>query len=433
MKVSAQQSAARSGGTNKFDELFLTPTMGAADPEARDRIFRDEPARDLFGTDEDAGSNNPANPDNPSNNKSTTVVNADIFDTVSALEGPFAFNFGNYKVMVQDSADEIGPAEGDREPTVQDTGSPYPYGARPQSPAAEFPGLRPFSPQQVRVMSYNINNFFDNKDDPNKDDEFDETTDREPEKQQRAVDVINDVLKRPDVIALQEVENQGVVDRLAAAAGGYRAFHEEGNDNRSIDNAFLIKNSVRVSNVRQLGKGEEEPESIPADQDCSDRRGLLFDRPPLAADIRTRNGQTFTVFANHFAAKGGGSEAEEGGRSRSLFPPPGSPPMPPPPGCESSQSGWDSAWPSLMATVRAVPGGLSGVMTWGSCPIFSSMIVNPKSSRALPVTRTIAPFGMLSRLDRCGPAPSGSAVPRTKPTKIPSEVAGLWSSSAISS
>ena len=317
MKVSAQQSAARSGGTNKFDELFLTPTMGAADPEARDRIFRNEPARDLLGTDEDAGSDNPANTDNPSNNKSTTVVNADIFDTVSDLEGPFAFNFGNYKVMVQDSADETGEGavETDREPTVQDTGSPYPYGARPQSPAAEFPGLRPFTPQQVRVMSYNINNFFDNKDDPNKDDEFDETTDREPEKQQRAVDVINDVLKRPDVIALQEVENQGVVDRLAAAAGGYRAFHEEGNDNRSIDNAFLIKNSVQVSNVRQLGKGEEEPESIPPDQDCSDRRGLLFDRPPLAADIRTRNGQTFTVFGNHFAAKGGGSEAEEGGRS----------------------------------------------------------------------------------------------------------------------
>jgi predicted extracellular nuclease len=317
MKVSAQQSAARSGGTNKFDELFLTPTMGAADPEARDRIFRNEPARDLLGTDEDAGSDNPANTDNPSNNKSTTVVNADIFDTVSDLEGPFAFNFGNYKVMVQDSADETGEGavETDGEPTVQDTGSPYPYGARPQSPAAEFPGLRPFTPRQVRVMSYNINNFFDNKDDPNKDDEFDETTDREPEKQQRAVDVINDVLKRPDVIALQEVENQGVVDRLAAAAGGYRAFHEEGNDNRSIDNAFLVKNSVQVSNVRQLGKGEEEPESIPADQDCSDRRGLLFDRPPLAADIRTRNGQTFTVFGNHFAAKGGGTEAEEGGRS----------------------------------------------------------------------------------------------------------------------
>ncbi len=59
MKVSAQQSAARSGGTNKFDELFLTPTMGAHDPEARDRIFRNEPARDLLGTDEDAGSDNP--------------------------------------------------------------------------------------------------------------------------------------------------------------------------------------------------------------------------------------------------------------------------------------------------------------------------------------------------------------------------------------
>jgi len=199
MRVNAQQSAARSGGTNKFDELFLTPTKGAGDPEARDRIFRNERARDLFGTDEDAGSNNPENPDNPNNDKSTTVVNADLFDRVRDLEGPFAFNFGNYKVMVQDSEDETGEgaAETDREPTVQDSGAPYPYGARSRNPAVEFPGLRAFTPQQVRVVSYNINNFFDNKDDPNKDDEFDETTDFEPEKRRRAVDVINNVLKRP--------------------------------------------------------------------------------------------------------------------------------------------------------------------------------------------------------------------------------------------
>lgn len=159
MRVSFADSTANSGGTNKFDELFLTPGS------VRNRVFRTDTDQhpELFATDEDAGSGNPEDPDNPSNPKSTTTVNADLFDKVGGLVGPFAFNFGNYKVMVQEG----------REPTVSDTGVPYPYQARPRDRNSDIAGLRAFNDAtQLRVLSYNLNNYFDNTDDPDKDDDL---------------------------------------------------------------------------------------------------------------------------------------------------------------------------------------------------------------------------------------------------------------------
>jgi predicted extracellular nuclease len=177
----------------------------------------------------------------------------------------------------------------------------------------------------VRVVSYNINNFFDNQDDPNKEDDLDEDTDRLNEKITRSVDAIDRIMQRPDVIALQEVENDAVLQQLVTAlnngeSGGerYRGFLFEGNDERGIDNALLVKERVNPSNPRQLGRTEPEPETIPAEEDCSDVEGLLFDRPPLAVDVTAPNGLKFTVFANHFKAKGGGEQGDvegEGGGS----------------------------------------------------------------------------------------------------------------------
>jgi predicted extracellular nuclease len=349
MRVRFPTSIANSGGTNKFDELFLNPGT------ERDRVFRtdttdpqsnptdpltDPGVRSLFATDEDAGSPGAGIPSNPgdaapdSGNtenlaapdrtpngvddpKSITTVNRDLFDTVDNLTGPFAFNFGNYKVMVQRG--EVPSEAG------QDAGTPERYEVRPRTRGVEFPGLRPFTPSQVRVVSYNINNFFDNQDDPNKEDDLDEDTDRLNEKITRSVDAIDRILQRPDVIALQEVENEAILQQLVTAlnngeSGGerYRGFLFEGNDERGIDNALLVKERVNPSNPRQLGRTEPEPETIPADEDCSDVEGLLFDRPPLAVDVTAPNGLKFTVFANHFKAKGGGEQGDvegEGGGS----------------------------------------------------------------------------------------------------------------------
>jgi predicted extracellular nuclease len=344
MRVEFESATANSGGTNKFDELFLTPGSdpdagpGGEDSEQRDRVFREggDPEEEnsevpeLFATDEDAGSGNPMDPGSSRTPRSTTAVLADLFDTADDVVGPFAFNFGNYKVMVQE----------DREPAVDDeAGVVYPFQTRPE----EDGGLRSFEQgEDVRVVSYNINNFFDNVDDPG-DDEVDETSDREQEKRVRAVDAINDILKRPDVISLQEVENQEVLDRLATDLGGYTGVLFEGRDNRGIDNAFLIKDGgedgggdtgggqavaqepggedsiVSFSNARQLGLDEKTPGRVPEGQMCSDEEGFLFDRPPISVDIETEDGREFTVFGSHFASKGGQDERRQCREAQARF------------------------------------------------------------------------------------------------------------------
>jgi endonuclease/exonuclease/phosphatase family metal-dependent hydrolase len=123
------------------------------------------------------------------------------------------------------------------------------------------------------------------------------------EKRDRIVDAIGDLLERPDVVALQEVVNMQIADDLARHLGGYTAYLEEGNDERGIDVAILIKDTVRASNPRQLGKDAAAPAALGDQCADSDGHGLLFDRPPLAIDIQA-GGVAFTVLSNHFASKG---------------------------------------------------------------------------------------------------------------------------------
>jgi hypothetical protein len=72
----------------------------------------------------------------------------------------------------------------------------------------------------------------------------------------------------------------------------------EGNDSRGIDVAFLIKDGVAATNVRQVGSDAPNPTAA----SCSDVDGGLFDRPPLAVDVEAR-GVAFTAFMNHFSSK----------------------------------------------------------------------------------------------------------------------------------
>ncbi len=276
MRVRLATGTANSGGTDKFGELFLTPGT------ERDRGFRTDEEPALLATDADAGANDPDNPyDAP---PSETLVRADLFDRVDDVVGPLAYSFDNYKIMVQE----------DRLPEVTDGPTEYPYDELPEPEDG-----------QLRFATFNVENFFDDVDDPGKDDDAD--LEDEPisageyeAKKARIADAIDRLMQRPDVIAVQEVEKKEILDELAADLGGYEAYLKEGNDSRGIDNGFLIKDTVEASNVRQLGKDAENPTSA----DCSDEDGLLFDRPPLAMDIASEGGPGFTAFSNHFASKG---------------------------------------------------------------------------------------------------------------------------------
>ena len=275
MRVGLDVGVANSGGTNKFGELFLTPG-----PD-RDRVFRDEGVPALIAADSDAGAGNPDNPYRDPDG-STTRVNGDLFDTANGTVGPLAFGFENYRVVVQPG----------RLPAVADTGVVYPYSE-----------IEPQAPDQARIASFNVENFFPAGAAL---DGGTVTQEESDQKRRRIADAIDRLLERPDVVALQEVSDKALIDSLAAtlnegrpAGEQYTGYLEEGNDDRGIDVALLVKSTATATNVRQLGK--DATHSGP--ERCSDVSGGLFDRPPLAADVEI-GGLSFTVFSNHFASKG---------------------------------------------------------------------------------------------------------------------------------
>jgi len=267
MNVRLAEGTALSGGRNKFGEVFLLPGVRQA-PE--DRVFRTETPADLLAADSDAGAGDPSNPLVDSD--STTEIEADLFDVVRDLEGPFGFSFSNFKVINQTL------------PLVEDGPTAYPY-----------EGVEPRGGNELRIASFNVQNFFGEGGDL---DRRTVTRGEYEEKRDRIADAIGDLLERPDVVAVQEVADRESLADLAATLGGYTAHLEEGNDGRGIDVGFLIGDKVKAGNVRQLGKDAAGP----AGADCSDVEGGLFDRPPLAIDV-ARGNLRATVFSNHFASK----------------------------------------------------------------------------------------------------------------------------------
>jgi hypothetical protein len=120
---------------------------------------------------------------------------------------------------------------------------------------------------------------FDTQDDPDTDDPL-------PTPQQYADRLtkfslhVRLALGSPDVLAVQEVENLGVLQDVAdkihadAPSLSYTPYLVEGNDIGGIDVGFLIRDSVQVDSIEQFGKDDifEFPGNPPAP---------LNDRPPL--------------------------------------------------------------------------------------------------------------------------------------------------------
>ena len=169
--------------------------------------------------------------------------------------------------------------------------------------------LPPTTARQFSIAGMNLENFFDDKDDP--DIKEDVLT---PEAFQRRLKkisaTIRDLMATPDVIGVVEAENLDGLKRLAdkinkdAVAAGkadpkYDAFLVDGNDGRGIDVGFLVKTSrVKVLETKQFGKSEKYKNPN------SGEDNFLNDRPPLMIrvaidDTKTGKPFEFTVVANH--------------------------------------------------------------------------------------------------------------------------------------
>lgn len=151
-----------------------------------------------------------------------------------------------------------------------------------------------------RVASYNMGNMFDSTKDGFPDLETVLTPEQYGTKLARVAGSIRDHLGGPQVIAMQEVENERVLRDLVGRPElkdlGYKFVLLEGEDPRGIDNALLYRgDQVTLGDVRQL--------VVPNPNSKANRKNL-FSRAPLVADLRVAgpdgSAQDLTLVANHF-------------------------------------------------------------------------------------------------------------------------------------
>lgn len=180
----------------------------------------------------------------------------------------------------------------------------------------------------VTIMTFNVENLFDNKDDPGKNDHtFFALSDKQSDEHkaacaeieverwrdqclfwdwsdsavERKLSVVAEAILQvdngqgPDIIALQEVENIGILERLRTEylsdAGYLPAMLIEGDDLRGIDVAFLTR--LKLANEPVLHYADF---TAFANERIADTRGIL------QANFFLPDGSILTGFSVHFPA-----------------------------------------------------------------------------------------------------------------------------------
>jgi endonuclease/exonuclease/phosphatase family metal-dependent hydrolase len=193
---------------------------------------------------------------------------------------------------------------------------------------AASPPVEPASVAAVSIMTFNVENLFDNVDDPEKNDLTflalsakqaaghraacneidvdrwrdqclnwdwsDDIIDHKLEVVASVILQVNDG-RGPDIVALQEVENLGILERLRnehlVAAGYAEAILIEGHDLRGIDVAFLTRLPLAAApTLHRTDFGDAEPARV------ADTRGIL------EATFELPDGSLLTGYAVHFPA-----------------------------------------------------------------------------------------------------------------------------------
>lgn len=173
--------------------------------------------------------------------------------------------------------------------------------------------VRQRSDGELSVGSLDLFRFFDDVDDPPdglRDDIVVSAADYDTRREKLATTVL-DVLDAPDVLGVQEAEKLGVLLDLASEISGmdptvsYTAHLVEGHDAETLDVGFLVRDSLSVAAVTQLGA--EEVLSIDGSP--------LHERPPLLLEADfVDNGAPFplAVLVVHLRSRTGIDDPIEG-------------------------------------------------------------------------------------------------------------------------
>ncbi len=256
------------GATNSYGEAYLTPLASRIT-----RFYRDTADGRKIGL-ETPGS----------------WLALNHGDVVRGAGGPLDWRFGSFMVALA-STDDVTVEAASHEPQAL---APAPAGA-------------------LRVATYNLENLFDDVNEPGKSDPVATPAEYRAALARRATSIVS-ALGGVDILAVQEVENLGVLEDLAAepplAAADLEAVLIEGPDARGIDVGLLFNRrrlDLVAAKARQLCV-EEKPPLV--DIPCSLPGGAsgwgLYSRPPLVATFADGADRRLTIIANHFKSKRGG-------------------------------------------------------------------------------------------------------------------------------
>ena len=198
-----------------------------------------------------------------------------VGDQVEAILGPLAYTYGQYKIEPI-TIPRVIPGE------------------------RLIPVFEPASENGFSIMTWNVENLFDILNPHPSSPEIPTA----PEYQLDLLKIANTILNAgtPAIVALQEVENIGVLEDIAEhellADAGYEAYLIEGDDSRGIDVGYLVRaDVVTVTAVeQQIAPGE------------------LFARPPLLLEATISAGDTsldIVLLNNHFLSLSAGEELTE--------------------------------------------------------------------------------------------------------------------------
>lgn len=168
---------------------------------------------------------------------------------------------------------------------------------------------------QFAIAGLNVENLFDDEDDPAIKEDILKTIDFQ-RKIKKISMAVRTVMQTPDVVGIIEVESLATLKKLAdrinadAEAAGkpnpkYEAYLIDGNDPRGIDSGFLVKSTrVKVLETKQYGRDEKFQQPV------SKNEIFLNDRPPFLLRAAIGNFE-FTVIVNHLKSFNGYNDEKD--------------------------------------------------------------------------------------------------------------------------
>jgi len=145
------------------------------------------------------------------------------------------------------------------------------------------------TPGAIRLATYNVENLFDDQDDPELSDRYEDIDDTKPEPHVRAVaDAIRAL--DADIIALQEIESEAVVrwfrDTYLADMGYDHIASIDAGDERGIEQAVLSRFPIAsVTNWPRHPLGGVHPDKWGSGDNWNAGEPITFHRSPLRVDI----------------------------------------------------------------------------------------------------------------------------------------------------